>query len=131
MSTNYMAVKIALVHDHSASQQELLEGLFPAYELIQRALRVVDDGMFNEVAQPSRDTFKSEAQTFLDAARQVSKDASAGRYPQTSKRGGVVGPPPVLGGSSPSQPPWPRPLGRQRIEPVGQRGARAENAARQ
>ena len=78
MSTNYMAVKIALVHDHSANQQGLLEGLFPlAYELIQRALLVVDDGMFNEVAQPSRDTFKSEAQTFLDAARQVSKDASA------------------------------------------------------
>jgi hypothetical protein len=78
MSTNYMAVKIALVYDHSANQQELLEGLFSlAYELIQRALRVVDDGMFNEVDQPSRDTFKSEAQTFLDAARQVSKEASA------------------------------------------------------
>jgi hypothetical protein len=44
---------------------------------IQRALRVVDDGMFNEVAQPFRDTFKSEAQAFLDAAKLVSRDASA------------------------------------------------------
>ena len=78
MSTNYMAVKIALVHDHSANQQELLEGLFPlAYELIQRALRVVDDGVFKDVAKPFRDTFKNEAQTFLDAARLISRDASA------------------------------------------------------
>ena len=77
-NTNYMTIKIAVVHDHSANQRELLEGLFPlAYELIQRALRVVDDGTFNEVAQPFRDTFKSEAQAFLDAARLVSKEASA------------------------------------------------------
>lgn len=48
-----------------------------AYELIQRALRVVDDGVFKDVAQPFRDTFKSEAQTFLDAARLISRDASA------------------------------------------------------
>ena len=73
-----MAAKIAVVQDRSANQRELLEGLFPlAYGLIQTALRVVDDGVFNEVARPFRDTFRSEAQTFLDATRLVSKDASA------------------------------------------------------
>jgi len=78
MSKNYMAAQIATIRHHSANQREELEGLFPlAYELIQRALRLVDDGMFNEVAQPFRDTFKSEAQTFLDAARLISKGASA------------------------------------------------------
>jgi hypothetical protein len=73
-----MATRIGVIRHHSANQREELEGLFPvAYELIQRALRVVDDGVFKDVAQPFRDTFKSEAQTFLDAARLISRDASA------------------------------------------------------
>ena len=75
---NNMATRIGVICHHSANQREELEGLFPvAYELIQRALRVVDDGVFQDVAQPFRDTFKSEAQTFLDAARLISRDASA------------------------------------------------------
>ena len=81
MNKNYMAAQIATIRHHSANQREELEGLFPlAYELIQRALVVVkdvEDGRLYDVAQRSRDTFKSEAQTFLDAARPVSKDASA------------------------------------------------------
>jgi hypothetical protein len=73
-----MATRIGVIRHHSANQREELEGLFPvAYELIQRALRVVDDGVFKDVAQPFRDTFKNEAQTFLDAARLISRDASA------------------------------------------------------
>ena len=60
-----MATRIGVIRHHSAN------------ELIQRALRVVDDGVFKDVAQPFRDTFKSEAQTFLDAARLISRDASA------------------------------------------------------
>ena len=75
---NNMATRIGVIRHHSANQREELEGLFPvAYELIQRALRVVDDGVFKDVAQPCRDTFKNEAQTFLDAARLISRDASA------------------------------------------------------
>ena len=61
-------------------EREALEGLFPlAYELIQRALVVVkdvEDGTPYDVAQRSRDTFKSEAQTFLDAARLISRNAA-------------------------------------------------------
>jgi hypothetical protein len=72
---NNMATRIGVICHHSANQREELEGLFPvAYELIQR---VVDDGVFKDVAQPFRDTFKNEAQTFLDAARLISRDASA------------------------------------------------------
>ena len=77
---NNMATRIGVIRHHSANQREELEGLFPvAYELIHilRALRVVDDGVFKDVAQPFRDTFKNEAQTFLDAARLISRDASA------------------------------------------------------
>ena len=78
---NSMATRIGVIRHHSANQREELEGLFPvAYELIQRALVVVkdvEDGTPYDVAQRSRDTFKSEAQTFLDAARLVSRDASA------------------------------------------------------
>jgi hypothetical protein len=78
---NYMATRIAVIHHHSANQREELEGLFPvAYELIQRAMvlvKDVEDGTPHDVAQRSRDTFKSEAQTFLDAAGLISRDASA------------------------------------------------------
>jgi hypothetical protein len=84
---NNMATRIGVIRHHSANQREELEGLFPvAYELIQRALRVADDGVFKDVAQPFRDTFKNEAQTFLDAARPISRDASAADT-QTPKRG--------------------------------------------
>ena len=48
---------------------------------------MVDDGVFKETfAQPFRDTFKSEAQTFLDAARLDFKGRIGGRYPQTKTR---------------------------------------------
>jgi hypothetical protein len=81
MTTDHMARKIAVVRHHSANQREELEGLFPvACELLQRALVVVkdvEDGTVSDVAQRGRDTFKSDAQTFLDAARLLSKDASA------------------------------------------------------
>ena len=43
-----------------------------AYELIQRALRVVDDGVFKGRCPAFGDTFKNEAQTFLEAARLIS-----------------------------------------------------------
>jgi hypothetical protein len=68
----------------------LLESLFPlAYELIRRALRVVDDGI--EVAQPFRDTLKSEAQTFLDATKPISKDASAADTRRSNTKGKSAG----------------------------------------
>jgi hypothetical protein len=80
-SRNFMAEKIATIHHHSASQREELEGFFPlAYELVQRALRViedVEDCVPQDVAKAFRDSFKSEAQTFLDAAKPLCKDASA------------------------------------------------------
>lgn len=76
-----MATRIAVIRHHSANQREELEGLFPvAYELIQNAMLVVkdvEDGTPHDVAQRSRDIFKSEAQAFLDAAKFVSKEASA------------------------------------------------------
>jgi hypothetical protein len=76
MSKNDMAARIATIHHHSASQREVLEGLFPlAYELIQKAVRVVDDGVFKDVGQPLR--FKSEAETFLYATKPIQRDASA------------------------------------------------------
>jgi hypothetical protein len=79
---NFMAEKIAAIHHHSSSQREELEGFFPlAYELILRALRVIEDvendHVPEDVAKPFRDAFKIEARTFLDAARQMSKDARA------------------------------------------------------
>jgi hypothetical protein len=37
----------------------------------------VEDGTPYDVAQRFRDTFKGDAQTFLDATRLLSKDASA------------------------------------------------------
>jgi hypothetical protein len=81
-SRNFMAEKIATIHHHSASQREELEGFFPlAYELIQRALRAIedveDDRVPEDVAKAFRDSFKSEAQTFLDAAKPLCKDTSA------------------------------------------------------
>jgi hypothetical protein len=45
MSRNNMASRIAVIHDHSASDRERLESLFPvARELIERAMVVVKDG---------------------------------------------------------------------------------------
>jgi len=81
-SGNVMAEKIAMIHHHSASQREELEGLFPlAYELILRALRVIEDvendRVPEDVAKRLRDAFKIEARTFLNAAKQLSKDAAA------------------------------------------------------
>jgi hypothetical protein len=76
MSKNDMAARIATIHHHSANQREVLEGLFPlAYELIQKAVRVVDDGVFKDVGQPLR--FKSEAETFLYATKPIQRDAFA------------------------------------------------------
>jgi hypothetical protein len=92
MTTNHMASRITVIRHHSANQREELEGLFPlAYELLQRALVVVkdaEDGTADDLAQQSRDTFKSEARTFLDAARLVSKDASAADARRRKNEGG-------------------------------------------
>jgi hypothetical protein len=74
---NNLATRIAVVHDHSESRQELLEGLFPlAYELLQRARSACDVDAPEDVARRFLDTFKSDAQTFLDATRLISNDAS-------------------------------------------------------
>ena len=73
---NNMATRIGVIRYHSANQREELEGLFPvAYELIQKAVRVVDDGVFKDVGQPLR--FKSEAETFLYTTKPIQRDASA------------------------------------------------------
>lgn len=81
MSRYNMASRIAVIHDHSADDRERLEGLFPvARELIERAMVVVkdvEDGTPYDVAQRSRDTFKGDAQTFLDATRLLSSNALA------------------------------------------------------
>jgi hypothetical protein len=81
MSGTSMTHIIAFIHHHSANDRERLEGLFPvARELIQRAMVVVkhaEDGTPYNVAQSLRDTFKGDAQTFLDATLLLSKDALA------------------------------------------------------
>jgi hypothetical protein len=74
---NYMTTRIAVVRHHSASKQEELEGLFPvACELIQRAVSACDVDAPEDVARRFLDTFKSDAQTFLDATILISRDAS-------------------------------------------------------
>jgi hypothetical protein len=75
---NNLATRIAVVHNHSENPQDLLEGLFPlAYELIQRARSACDVDAPEDDARRFLDTFKSDAQTFLDAARLISTNASA------------------------------------------------------
>ena len=76
-----MATRIGVICHHSANQREELEGLFPvAYELIQEGrcawLTMACSKM--RCSSLFRDTFKNEVlETFLDAARLISRDASA------------------------------------------------------
>ena len=78
-----MAEKIATIHHHTdlVSGKSLRAFSRSPTNSFQGALRVIkdveDDQVPEAVAKAFRDHFKSEAQTFLDAAKPLWKDAYA------------------------------------------------------
>ncbi len=87
MSTNHMAARLGEIRRHSANELEVHEGLFSvAWELIGRSLRVIEDDAPEDVAKSLRDTFKSEAQTFLDFTKPWAKRSSAADASRRTRR---------------------------------------------